>query len=103
MLGGLIKTQNNVGVTLRYQLSHKILLGSHGGVNFVTVYIVFVLLVYLEGISNITDWWPYIVRPYWPFIDYGRFAIWLYGHKYGQIGCLFKGMEKCRSHVEKLN
>ena len=36
------------------QLSHKISLGSHGGVNFVTKYIVIVLVVYLEGISNIT-------------------------------------------------
>ena len=41
-------------VTLWFQLSHKISLGSHGGVNFVTKYIVFFLLVYLEGISNIT-------------------------------------------------
>ena len=36
------------------QLIHKISLGSHVGVNFVTKYIVIVLVVYLEGISNIT-------------------------------------------------
>ena len=29
----------------------------------------------------------------------GRSAIWLYGHKYGQVGCLFEGIEKCRSPV----
>ena len=36
------------------QLIHKILLGSHVGVNFVTKYILIVLVVYLKGISNIT-------------------------------------------------
>ena len=51
---GSIKSQNIIGVTLWCQLSHKISLGSHGGVNFVTKYIVIVLVVYLEGISNIT-------------------------------------------------
>ena len=42
------------------QLSHKILLGSHGGVNFVKKYIVIVLVVYLEGILNITE--PELIR-----------------------------------------
>ena len=32
-----------------------------------------------------------------------RSAIWLYGHKCGQVGCLLKGMEKCRSPVKELN
>ena len=57
-----IKSQNIVGVTLWCQLSHQILLGSNGGVNFVTKYIVIVLVVYLEGISNITGQSPSI-RP----------------------------------------
>ena len=50
--------------------------------------------------------WTFMVGPYlplWPFLDNGRSAIWLYGHKYGQVGCLFKDMEKCRSPVKKLN
>ena len=37
-------------VSIKSQIS----LGSSGGVNFVTKYIVIVLVVYLEGISNIT-------------------------------------------------
>ena len=33
----------------------------------------------------------------------GPYGLTIYGHGYGQVGCLFKDMEKCRSPVEKLN
>ena len=47
-----------------------------------------------------------MIRPYWPlwsFLYNGRSAKWLYGHKYGQVDSLFKGMEKWRSPVKELN
>ena len=39
----------------------------------------------------------------WPFLDNGRSAIWLNGHKYDRIECLFKGMEKSRSGQKKFD
>ena len=33
----------------------------------------------------------------------GPYGLTIYGHGYGQGGCLFKDMKKCRSPVKKLN
>ena len=33
----------------------------------------------------------------------GHYGLTIYGHGYGQVGCLFEGMGKCRSPVKELN
>ena len=38
-----------------------------------------------------------------PLSRNGHYGLTIYGHGYGQVGCIFKDMEKCRSPVKKLN
>ena len=39
----------------------------------------------------------------WPLSRNANYGLAIYGHGYGQVGCLFKGMGKRRSPVEKLD
>ena len=49
-------------------------------------------------------WWPHshmAERPLSRNGHNGHYGLTIYGHGCGQVGCLFKDMEKCRSLVEK--